>query len=169
MADFFQPHGLQHASLPYPSLSFPVLLGVCSDSCPLRWWCHPNISSSVAPFSSCLQSFPASGSFRMSWIFASGGQSIGASSTASVLSMNIQGWFPLGLNGLISLLSKELSRVVSSTRVWKQLSIGSFRALTTDTLGLIFTIFITLFPSFFISIFIFNSFPAFCSFTWAWI
>ena len=92
-------------------------------------WCHPTISSSVVPFSSCLQSFPASGSFPMSWLFTSGGQSIGAS--ASVLPMNIQGWFPLGLTGLISLLSKGCSRVFSNTTVWKhqffssQSSLGS--------------------------------------------
>ena len=76
---------------------------VCSISCPLSQWRHPTISSSVVPFSSCLQSFPASGSFPMSWLFASGGQSIGASASVSVLPMNIQGWFPLGLTGLISL------------------------------------------------------------------
>ena len=83
--------------------------GVCSNSCSLSRWCHPTISSFVFPFSSCLQSFPASGSFQMSQFFTSGGQSIGAS--ASVLPMNVQGWFPLGLTGLICLLSKGLSRV----------------------------------------------------------
>ena len=96
------------------SLSFTVSQ-TCSNSCPLSWWCQPAISSSVAPFSSCLQSFPASGSFLMSWLFASGGQSIRA--PASVLPMNIQGWFPLGLTGFISLLSKGLSRVFSNTTV----------------------------------------------------
>ena len=101
--------------LPFPSL-FPR---VCSNSSPLSWWCHPTNSSSVIPFSSCLQSFPASGSFLMSWLFASGGQSIGTSASASVLPMNVQGWFPLGLTGLISLLSKGLSRLFSSTTVWK--------------------------------------------------
>ena len=80
-----------------PGFSVPYYLGVCSDSCPLSWWCHPTISSSVARFSSCPQSFPASGSFQMSWTCASGGQSIGAS--ASVLPVTIQGWFPLGLTG----------------------------------------------------------------------
>ena len=99
-------------------LPLPVLSpGVCSNSCPLNQWCHPTISSFVVPFSSCLQSFPASGSFPMSWLFVSGGQSIGAS--ASVLPMNIQDWLPLGLTGLISLLFKGLSRVFSSTPVQK--------------------------------------------------
>ena len=101
MSDSLRPHGLQHDRPPCPSLS----LGV---SCPLIWWCHPTISSSVTPFSSCLQSFPASGPFPMSWLFASSGQSIRASALASALPMNIQGWFPLGLTGLISLLSKGL-------------------------------------------------------------
>ena len=100
-------HGLQHARLPCPSPS----PGVCSNSCPLRRWCHPTISSSVVPFSSCLQSFPASGSFLLSQLFASGGQSIGASVSALVLPMNIQGWFSLGWTVLISLLSKGLSSV----------------------------------------------------------
>ena len=87
----------------------------CSNSCPLSRWCHPTISSSVTPFSFCPQSFPASGSFPVSQLFASGGQSIGASASGSVLSMNIQGWFPLALTGLISLQSKGLSRVFSNT------------------------------------------------------
>ena len=107
------PHGLQHARLPCPSPSPRV----CSDSCPLRRWCHPTISSPVVPFSSHLQSFPASGSFLMSQLFTSGGQSIRAS--ASVLPMNIQDWFPLGFTGFISLLSKGLSRVFSSITVQK--------------------------------------------------
>ena len=101
------PHGLQHTRLPCSSLS----PGLCSSSCPLILWCHPTTSSSVTPFSSCLQSLPASGSFPMSWLFPSGGQSIGASVLASVLPMNIQHQFPLGLTGLIALLSKGLSRV----------------------------------------------------------
>ena len=105
------PLGLQHASLPCPSLSPKV----CSNSCQLSQWCHPTISSSVASFSPCPQFFPASGSFAMNWLFASGGQSIGASASASVLPMNIQGWFPLGLTSLISLQSKGLSRVSSNT------------------------------------------------------
>ena len=92
---------------------------VCSDSCPLSQGCHPNILSSVVPFPACLQSFPASGSFLMSHLFSSGGQSIGASASASVLPMNIQDWFPLGLTGLISLLYKRLSRVFFSTTVWR--------------------------------------------------
>ena len=103
-------HGLQHARLPCPSLS----PGVCSNSCPLSQWCHPTISS-VIPFSPCPQSSPASGSFPVNWLFASGVQSIRASTSASVLPMNIQGWFPLGLTGLISLQSKRLPRVFSGT------------------------------------------------------
>ena len=110
-----RPHELQHTRLPCPSLS----PGVCSNSCPLSRWCHRTISSSVALFFFCLQSFPASGSFPMSRLFTSGGQSTGASASASVFSVNIQGWFPLGLTGLISLQSKGLSRVFSSTTVRK--------------------------------------------------
>ena len=99
----------------------PVLhyLPECAQTHINCWWCHPTISSSVVPFSTCLQSFPASGSLPMSWLFASGGQSIGASGSASVLSMNIQGWIPLGWTSLISLLSKGLSRVFSRTTVQK--------------------------------------------------
>ena len=107
------PYGLQHARLPCPSVSFRV----CSNSCLLSQWYHPIISSSVAPFSSCPQSPPASGAFPMSQHFPSGGQSIGASASASVLQTNIRDWFPLGLTGLISLLSKGPSRVFSSTTV----------------------------------------------------
>ena len=103
MSSSLRSHGLQHARLLCPSLSPRV----CSNSCPLSQWCHPTISSSVVPFSSCLQSFPASGKWVSS--FASGGQSIGASASASVLPKNIQDWFPLGLTGLISLQSKGLS------------------------------------------------------------
>ena len=91
----------------------------CSNSCPSNWWCHPTISSSGVPFSSCLQSFPASGAFQMSPFFTSGVQSIGVSASASVLSMNIQGWFPLRLTGLIFLQFKGLSRVSSNTTVQK--------------------------------------------------
>ena len=91
----------------------------CSNSCPSSWWCHPTILSFVVPFSSCLQSFPASGSFLVSQFFTSGGQSIGASASASVLPMNIQDWIPLGLTGWISLQSKWLSRVFSNTTVQK--------------------------------------------------
>ena len=100
------PHGLQHARPLCPSPS----PGVCSNSCPLSQWCHSTISFSVTLFSFCPQFFSASGSFPMSWLFASGGQSIGASASASVLPMNIQDWFPLGLPGLISLQSKGLSK-----------------------------------------------------------
>ena len=112
-ANSSRPHESQHARPPCPS---PVP-GACSDSRPSSQWSHPAISSSVAPFSSCLQSFPASGSFPMSQLFTSGGQSIGASASASVLPTNIQGWSPLGLNTLISLQSKGLSRVFSNTTV----------------------------------------------------
>ena len=109
-----QPHGLQHARPPCPSPT----PGACSISRPLSRWCHSTISSSVVPFSSRLQSFPASGSFRMSQFFT-GGQSIRASASASVLPMNIQGWSPLGWAGWISLQSKGLSRVFSNTTVQK--------------------------------------------------
>ena len=95
VSDSLRPHGLQHARLPCPS----TCPRVCTNSCPLSWWCHPTISPSVDPLSSCLQYFPASGSFLTSWLFASGGQSIGASILASVLPMNIQDWFPLRLTG----------------------------------------------------------------------
>ena len=114
-----QPHGLQHTRLPCPSPT----PGAYSNSCPLSWWCHPTISSSVEPFSSCLQSFPASGSFLMSQFFTSAGQRIGVSASASVLPMKIQDWFLLGLTVLISLLPKGLSRVFPSITVWKLLSI----------------------------------------------
>ena len=114
-------HRLQHVRLPCPSLSPRV----CSNSCPLSQWCHPAISSCVVPFSSCLQFSPASGSFPMSQLFASGGQSIGASASALVLPMNIQGWSSLVLIGLISLLSKGLSRVFSSTTIWKHQFFGA--------------------------------------------
>ena len=107
------PHGLQHTRLPCPSPS----PGAYSNSCPLSWWCHPTISSSVVPFSSCPQCFSASGSFLMNQLFVSGGQNIGASASASVLPMNIQDWFPLGRSSLISLQSKGLSRVFPSTTV----------------------------------------------------
>ena len=106
------PHGLQHTRLPCPSLA----PGACSNSCPLNWLCHPTISS-CHPLLLLHSIFPASGSFPMSRLFTSGSQSIGA--PASVLPMNILGWFPLWLTGLISLLFKELSRVFSSTTVWK--------------------------------------------------
>ena len=109
------PHGPQHTRLPCPSPSSRV----CSNSYPLNQWCHPTISSSVIPFSSRLQSIPASGSFPVSQFFTPSGQIIGASASASVLPMNIQDWFPLGLTDLISLQSKRLSRVFSNTTVQK--------------------------------------------------
>ena len=108
MSDSLQPHEWQHTRLPCPS-PFP---GVCSNSCLLSQWCHPAISSSVVPFSSCLQSSPASGSFPMSQLLTSGGQSIGASASVSVLPMNIQGYFILRLTGLIYLLSEGLSNLL---------------------------------------------------------
>jgi len=111
MSNSLQPHGLQHTGLPCPSPT----PGACSNSCPLSWWCYPTISSSVVPFFSFLQSFPASGSFPVSQFLASGGASIRASAPASVLPMNIQDWFPWGLTGLISLQSKGLSRVFNTT------------------------------------------------------
>ena len=110
-----QPHGPQHARPPCPSPT----PGVHSDSCPLSWWRHPAISSSVVPFSSRLQSFPASGSFQMSQFFSLGGQSIGVSASASVLPMNTQDWSLLGWTGWISLQSRGLSRVFSNTTVQK--------------------------------------------------
>ena len=109
------PHGLQHTRLPFPSPS----PGGCSNSCPSSWWCHPTISSSVVPFSSCLQSFPSIRVFSNDQFFALGGKSIGVSASASVLPMNIQDWFSLGWTALISLQSKGLSRVFSSTIIWK--------------------------------------------------
>ena len=113
MSDSLWPHELQHARPPCPTPT----PGVYSNSCPWSWWCHPTISSSVAPFSSPLQSFPASGSFQMSQFFTSDDHSIGASALASVLPMNIQDWFPLGLTGWIFLQSKGFSRVFSNTTV----------------------------------------------------
>ena len=121
VSDSLQPHGLQHARLPCPSPTPRA----CSNSCPSSWWYHPTISSSVLPFSSCLQSFPASGSFPMSQFFASGGQSIEASASVSVLPMNIQDWCPLGLTSLSSLQSKGLSRVFSNPTVQKHQFFGT--------------------------------------------
>ena len=120
MSDSLRPHRLQHARLPCPSPT----PGIYSNSCPLSQWCHPTISSSVVPFSSCLQSFPASGSFFdksgfLWFFFASGSQSIGVSATASALSMNIQDRCPLGLTCWLSLQSKGLSRIFSNTTVQK--------------------------------------------------
>ena len=115
LSDSLQPHGLQHAR---PHCQSPTPRAY-SNSCPLNRWCHPTVLTSVIPFSSCLQSFPASGSFQMSQLSSSGGQNIGVSVSASVLPMNIQGWFPLGWTGWISLLSKGLSRVFSNTTIEK--------------------------------------------------
>ena len=109
------PHGLQHPRPPCPSPT----PGAYPNSCPSSQWYHPTISSSVIPFSFCLQSFPASGAFPVSQFFASGGQGIGVSTSTSVLPTNIQDWFPLGLTGWISLLSKGPSRVFSNTTVQK--------------------------------------------------
>ena len=120
MSNSLQPHGLQHTSLPCLSPT----PGACSNSSLFSQWCHQTISSSVVPFSSCLQSFPASGSFPISWFFASGGQNIGISASASVFPMNIQDWFPLGLIDWISLMSKGLSRVFSNTTIQKHLLFG---------------------------------------------
>ena len=110
VSNSLRPHGLQHARPPCPSPTPEVY----SNSCPLSRWCHPTISSSVVPFFSHLQSFPAPGSFLVSQFFTSGGQSIGVSASTSVLPMNIQDWFPLGWTGWISLQSKGLSRVFST-------------------------------------------------------
>ena len=115
VSDSLWPYGLQHARLPWPSPT-PV---ACLNSCPMSRWCHPSISSSVIPFSSYLQSFLVSGSFPRNQFFSSSGQSVGVSALASVLPMNIQDWFPLGLTGWISLQSKGLSRVFSNTTVQK--------------------------------------------------
>ena len=121
MSDSLRPQELQHVRPPCPSptpRAYP-------NSCPLSQWCHPTISSSVVPFSSCLQSFPASGSFQMSQLFASGGQNIGVSASTSVLPMNTQDWSPLGWTGWISLQSKGLSRVFSNTTVQKHWFFGT--------------------------------------------
>ena len=115
ISDSLQPRGLQHTRPPCPSPT----PGVYSKSRPLSRWCHPAISPSVVPFSSRLQSFPASGSFQTSQLFTSDGQSIGVSASASVLPLNIQDWFPLGLTSWISLQSKGLSRVLSNNIVQK--------------------------------------------------
>ena len=121
MSNCLQSHGLKHTRLSYPSPAPRA----CSNSCPLSWWWHPTISSSVIPFSSCLQSFLASESFPMNQFSVSGGQSIQVSASASVLLMNIRDWFPLGWTGWISLLSKGLSRVFSNTTVQKHQFFGA--------------------------------------------
>ena len=121
MSDSLWPHEPQHARPPCPSLTSRVH----PDPCPLNRWCHPTVSSSVVPFSSCPHSFPASGSFQMSQLFTSGGQSIGVSASTSVLPMNTQDWSPLGWTGWTSLQSKGLSRVFSSTTVQKYQVFGA--------------------------------------------
>ena len=121
VSDSLLPRGLQHARFPCSSLS----LRACSNSCPLNRWCHPTMSFSFIPFSSCLQSFPTSGSFLISQFFTSGGRSTRASASTSVLPMNIQDWFPLGLTDFISLLSKRLSRVFSNAAVQKHQFFGA--------------------------------------------
>ena len=117
VSDSFRPHELQHVRPPCPSPTPRVHPN--PNPCPSSWWCHPTISSSVVPFSSCPQSFPATGYFPMSQLFASGGQSIGVSASTSVLPMNTQDWSPLGWTGWISLKSKGFSRVFSNTTVQK--------------------------------------------------
>ena len=129
VSDSLWPHGLQHARPPCPS-STP---GVYSNSCPLSWWCHPTISSSIVRFSSCPQSFQASGSFQMSQFFTSGGENIGVSVSASVLPMNIQDWFPLGWTGLTSSQSKGPSRVFSNTTVQKHQFFGAQLSLWSNS------------------------------------
>ena len=129
MSDSLRPRLLIQATPPCPSPS----PGAYSNSCPLSQWCHPTISSSIIPFSSCPRSFPASGSFPMSQLFPSGGQSIRASASTSVLPMKIQDSFPLGLTGLISLLSKRISRVFSSCMVWKQQFFGAQPSLRSNS------------------------------------
>ena len=129
MSDSLWTRGRKHASLPCPSPTS----GACSNSCPSSRWCHPTISASVIPFSFCLQSFPASGSFQMSQFFASGGQIIGVSASASDLPMNIQDWFPLGWTSWISLQSKGLSRVFSNTTVQKHQFFGTQLSLWSNS------------------------------------
>ena len=121
VSDSLWSRGLQDARLPCPSPTPRA----CSNSCPLSRWCHQTISSSVILFSSCLQFFPASGSFQMSQLFTSGGRSTGAWASVSVLSVNIQDWFPLGLTGLISLQSKGLSKIFPSTTIQKHQLFGA--------------------------------------------
>ena len=121
VSDSLRPHESQHARPPCPSPT----PGVHPNSCPLSWWCHPAISSSVVPFSSCPQSLPASGCFPMSQLFTWGGQSIGVSVSASVLPMNTQDWSPLGWTGWTSFQCKGLSRVFSNTTVQKHQFFGT--------------------------------------------
>ena len=128
-SDSLRPYQPQHVRLPCPSPT----PGACSNSCPSSQWCHATTLSSVIPFSSCLQSFPASGSFPVSQFLASGGQSIGTSVSTSVLPMNIQDWFPLEWTGLISLQSKGLSRVFSNTTVQKHRFFGTQLSLWSNS------------------------------------
>ena len=129
MSDSLRPHGLQHTR---PLCSSPSPK-VCPSSCPLHWWCHPAISASDSLFSFCRQSFPASGNFPMSQLFAPDDQNTGASASASVLPTNIHGWFPLRLTGLISLLSTGLSGVFSSTMVWRHQFFGALPSLRSSS------------------------------------
>ena len=129
MSNSLRSHGLQHTRLPCAS-PFPR---VCWNSRPLSQWCHPTILFSVVPFFSCLQSFTASGSFLMSWLFKSSSQIIGASISASVPPMNIQNWFPLGLTGLFCLQFKGLSRVFSNTKVQKHQFFGAQLSLWSNS------------------------------------
>ena len=129
VSDSLQPQGLQQATLPHPSPT----RGPCSNLCPLCQWCHPTISSSVVPFSFHLQSFPALRSFQMSQLFSSGGQSIGVSASASILTMNIQDWFPSGLTGLISLQSRD-SQESSPTPQFKSINSSALSLLHSPTL-----------------------------------
>ena len=132
MSDSLWPHEPQHSRPPCPSPTPRVH----PNPCPLNWWCHPTISSSVIPFSSCPQSFSASGSFPMGWLFASSGQSIGVS--ASVLPMNSQGWFPLGWSGLISLQSKGHSRVLESSKASILSKAPQFKSINPLALSLLY-------------------------------
>ena len=127
MSDSLWPHGLQHTRPPCPSPAPRA----CSNSCPSSRWCHPTISSSVVPLSSCLQSLPTSGSLQKSQLFTSGGQSISAS--ASVLPINIKDWFPFGWTGWITMQSKGLSRVFSSTTVQKHQFFGAQLSLWSNS------------------------------------
>ena len=129
ISNSLQPHDPQHSRPPCPSATVRVY----PNPCPLSKWCHPTISSSVVPFSSCPQSFPSSGSFPMTQLFVSGGESIGVSASASVFPMNIRDWFPLGWTGWISLQSKGLSRVFSNTTVQKQQFFGTQLSLQSNS------------------------------------
>ena len=129
VSSFLQPHGLKPAR---PTCPVPTPRA-CLNSCPSSWWCHPTISSSVVHFSSCFQSFSASGSFQMSQLFSSGGQSVGVSASALVLPMNIQDWFPLGWTSRIALQSKGLSGVFSSTTVQKHQFFGAQLSLYSNS------------------------------------